>query len=164
MEPQSPRNIRSLVGEHFTEQAFADTEIAVPTVNPERTFLEKIFLLHEEFQKPAEKMRVERLSRHLYDIEKLMDTEFALKALGEAVLYKEIVEHRRTLTALKGIDYANHHPGKIHITPPKDVMDAWKKDYQQMQQLMIHGKSLTFEALIERIVLLTERIHHMRYE
>ncbi|ATA76304.1 hypothetical protein CGC47_01180 [Capnocytophaga canimorsus] len=44
----------------FTEDSFL-----VPSVNPERTFLEKIFLLHEEFQKPKEKMRVNRLSRHL---------------------------------------------------------------------------------------------------
>ena len=37
---------------------------------------EKLFLMHEEFQKPTEKIRVDRLSRHLYDVEKLMQTEF----------------------------------------------------------------------------------------
>jgi hypothetical protein len=37
----------------------------VPTVNPERTFLEKIFLLHEEFGKPAEKVRVNTIEQAL---------------------------------------------------------------------------------------------------
>ena len=47
---------------------FAEPLFTVPTVNPERTFLEKLFLLHEEFHRPTEKIRVDRLSRHIYDI------------------------------------------------------------------------------------------------
>lgn len=69
-EPFTVRQFNSMVGEHFKDRPFADSEITIPTVNPERTFLEKIFLLHEEFQKPVERIKVDRLSRHLYDIEK----------------------------------------------------------------------------------------------
>jgi len=75
-EPFTKRLFSSLVGEHYPDKSFADTPIIAPSVNPERTFLEKLFLLHEEFQKPAEEIRVNRLSRHLYDVEKLMHTEF----------------------------------------------------------------------------------------
>ena len=63
------------------------------SVNPERTFLEKLFLLHEEFHKPLEKIRVDRLSRHLYDVYQLSKTEF-LKAIENSDLYKTIAEHR----------------------------------------------------------------------
>jgi hypothetical protein len=69
------------------EKPFADVQITIPTVNPERTFLEKVFLLHEEFQQSKEKIKVNRLSRHLYDLEKLMDTEFGAKALSDKELY-----------------------------------------------------------------------------
>jgi hypothetical protein len=55
--------------------------LIVPTVNPERTFLEKLFLLHEEFHRPANKMRVDRLSRHLYDIYHLTKAGIAEKAI-----------------------------------------------------------------------------------
>ena len=48
-EPFTQRAFCSLVGEHYKELFFADKNITIPTVNPERTFLEKIFLLHEEF-------------------------------------------------------------------------------------------------------------------
>ncbi|MFJ1378063.1 nucleotidyl transferase AbiEii/AbiGii toxin family protein [Capnocytophaga canimorsus] len=64
-EPFMHRKISSFVDEMYSHLDFTEDSFLVPSVNPERTFLEKIFLLHEEFQKPKEKMRVNRLSRHL---------------------------------------------------------------------------------------------------
>lgn len=69
MEPVENRSIISMVSEEFRELPFAETEITIPVVSPKRTFLEKIFLLHEEFQKDTKVIRVERMSRHLYDLE-----------------------------------------------------------------------------------------------
>ena len=106
-EPFSEKQFSSFVGEHFKGKDFADSSITIPIVNPERTFLEKIFLMHEEFQQPEDKVKVDQQSRHLYDLEKLMDTEFGKKALADKNLYQHIVEHRRTITPLRGIDYAN---------------------------------------------------------
>ena len=68
-EPFTIRPISSLVDIFYPHMEFALPSIQVPSVNPERTFLEKIFLLHEEFQRPKEKMRSDRLSRHLYDVD-----------------------------------------------------------------------------------------------
>lgn len=59
-EPFENRNITSIVGEKFKGRPFADESISIPCVKPERTFLEKLFLLHEEFQRPKEKIRIER--------------------------------------------------------------------------------------------------------
>jgi predicted nucleotidyltransferase component of viral defense system len=163
IEPFTEKEFGSLVGEHFKGRVFADGNISIPTVNPERTFLEKIFLLHEEFQKPAEKIKVDRLSRHLYDIEKMMDTQFAEKALSDKHLYQQIVEHRRTITPLRGIDYALHSPDKINPLPPGNLMDAWRKDYEQMQQSMIYRESLPFDKLLQRITLLKDRINQLSH-
>ena len=56
----------------YPDSQFTQSSVEIPTVLPERTFLEKIFLLHEEFQRPEEKIRVDRLSRqfirHIPDI------------------------------------------------------------------------------------------------
>ncbi len=160
-EPFTEKEFCSLVGEHFNGRPFADSNITIATVNPERTFLEKIFLLHEEYQKPAGKIKVDRLSRHLYDIEKMMDTEFAEKALADKNLYQHIVEHRRTITPLRGIDYSNHTPDKINPIPPDNIIEAWKKDYEQMQQSMIYRESLSFDKLLERMKILKSRINQM---
>ena len=85
------------VGEYYEDKDFADKKIIIPTVNPERTFLEKIFLLHENLQQSPDKVKIDRLSQHLYNIEKLMDTEYGSKALSNKELYEHIVEHRRKI-------------------------------------------------------------------
>jgi len=156
-EPFSVRSFRSFVGENYFDSPFADSSILIPTVNPERTFLEKVFLLHEEFQKPIDKIRVERLTRHLYDIERLMDTEFAEKALTDSKLYQDIVTHRRLFTPIRGIDYDNHVPQKINPIPPSEIINEWQKDYEIMQGSMLYGESLSFSELIERIEELKKR-------
>lgn len=160
-EPLTNREFSSLVGEHYSGKPFADTPITIPSVNPERTFLEKLFLLHEEFQKPEAEIRINRLSRHLYDIEMLMRTEFADIALANNELFYEIIEHRSIYTKISGIDYAQHQPKSINMVPPDAVMDNWGKDYQRMQLEMIYGDSLPFEQLIQRIKELKYRINNI---
>lgn len=80
----------------------------VPTVLAGKTFLEKVFLLHEEFNRPGGCTRLERLTRHMYDIEKMMDTDFAIKAMNNVGMYVEIVKHRQSFTAWSGLDYKSH--------------------------------------------------------
>ena len=161
IEPFNERSFTSMVGEKYKGKAFADNNIVIPSVNPQRTFLEKIFLLHEEFQLPIEKIKVERKSRHLYDVEKLMDTEYAMAALSNKALYQTIVEHRAKLTPLRGIDYANHTPDKINPIPPDAMMGEWEKDYQIMQESMLNNPSLPFDKLIERMQEIKARINNL---
>jgi len=151
IDPFTNKLITSLVGESYSASDFADKAISIPVVNPERTFLEKIFLLHEEFQKPHDKIRVDRLSRHLYDIEKMMDSEFAAIALANEKLYNNIVLHRSLFNGIGGTDYANHIPAKINFLPPISVIKEWQKDYEIMQENMIYGESLSFENLLVRL-------------
>lgn len=161
IEPFDNRSFTSMVGEKYKGRAFADGNIIIPTVNPQRTFLEKIFLLHEAFQLPSERKKVERKSRHLYDLEKLMDTEYAIAALSNNELYQTIVQHRAKLTPLRGIDYANHAPDKINPIPPDDIIEDWEKDYQAMQESMLYNPSLPFNKLIERMQELKSRINNL---
>ena len=159
-EPFTKRVFASLVGEHYKGKSFADDPISVACVNPERTFLEKLFLLHEEFQKPKNEIRVDRLSRHLYDIEMLMRTEYADIALENKELYNEIIEHRSIYTKISNIDYNGHQHKSLNPLPPDTVIDNWRKDYQRMQEEMIYSASLPFDKLIERIKELKERINN----
>jgi hypothetical protein len=133
------------------------------TVNPERTFLEKVFLLHEEFQRPPEKMRVERLSRHLYDLERLARTEYAQKALDNKELYNIIVSHRDKFSHLGGVDYAKHNPASIKIVPPTDLLPLWEKDYYEMVENMIYGEKLSFRDLIQQIEVLQKTINTTKW-
>lgn len=154
-EPSEEKEISSLIYANYPKQ---DDEIifTVKTVSPSRTFLEKIFLLNEEFQK--ETPRTMRMSRHLYDIEKLMDTDFGKEALSQPTLYEEIVKHRCKYYHLGYVDYQRHHPSLISILPPIKSHKAWVEDYGEMKTNFIYGDTLTYDKLIDRITDLQERI------
>ena len=158
-EPFTQRSFGTIVSEVFADRPFADKAITIPVVNPERTFLEKIFLLHEEFQKPQDKVRVERLSRHLYDIEKLSQTEYAKNALRDTELYNTIIRHREKFTPVSGIDYSNHSPDKIKFIPPDTILKDWQQDYEIMTKAMIYDNPLPFDEIIKRLTELQKRIN-----
>lgn len=162
-EPVSPVMLRSFIDEVFSDAPFTGNPFEVRTVVPERTFLEKLFLLHEEFSKPVEQIRTERMSRHIYDISQIMDTPIAERALKDESLYNSVIEHRRRFIGLKGFDYSTLRSQSLRIVPPADVMELWRKDYEMMQESMIYGDSLPFYKLIERIRDLNGRINTMRY-
>lgn len=87
----------------------------IATISPSRTFLEKAFLLSEEYQR--KNPRTIRMSRHLYDLERLMDTEYAESALGDFELYKRIVEHRRKFYHVGGVNYDLDFPATVMFCP-----------------------------------------------
>ncbi len=153
-EPFEMRNISSMISNKFPEDD-NDATCVIPVVLPERTFLEKAFLLCEEFQKQTP--RSLRMSRHLYDLEKLMDTSFGENALSDKTLYGKIVEHRRKFYHVSYADYDKDYPPYITIVPPDACLEAWKQDYQELQQHFIFGKTLTFDGLLKRIALLQQR-------
>lgn len=161
MEPSTMQKFGSLVDQSFPNTDFAESPITVPTVNPERTFLEKLFLLHEEFQRPLEKIRSgERLSRHLYDVVKLSKTAFADTAFSSPELYQTIVVHRQQFNPIPGIDYTKHQPRSINPIPADSVLAAWKSDYNTMREEMIYEENApSFEQLVSELRELQQRVN-----
>jgi predicted nucleotidyltransferase component of viral defense system len=155
-EPYQEKELTTFI--HFTYPDIDnDIKCIFKSVLPERTFLEKIFLLHEEYQK--DKSRTTRMSRHLYDLEKMIDTSFAQSALQNTDLYKTVINHRQKFNNIQGIDYQTHCPKFIQIVPPENLIDIWKDDYERLKQSFIYEESKkTFEEIIERLQELTERI------
>lgn len=162
-EPVENVPIRSYIDEVYPEAPFTQPAFGVRAVVPQRTFLEKLFLLHEEFAKPQADIRVDRMSRHIYDICKMADTTIADQALANKDLYLSVMDHRRTFIGLRGFDYQTLLPQTLSILPPAEVRDAWKKDYQTMQESMIYEDSPSFDMLIEKLTALNQHINAIRY-
>ena len=157
-EPLENVGLRSRIEDELPNSAFTESKITVPTVKPERTFLEKVCLLHEEFSKEVAEVRVNRMSRHLYDIAMMMKTDIANRALADKQLFGNIVEHRRKFIGLKGFDYSTLCAEKICIVPPDGVIDKWKQDYIQMCNSMMYGDYPDFDELMAYICELQERL------
>jgi len=163
-EPVETVTIKTLVAEQFPAAPYADTTFPVTAVAAKRTFLEKAFLLHETFHQEGVPPRVERMSRHLYDLEKIMDTEVETNALIDTALYKDIVEHRRHFVGLNKFDYDTLWPATLNFIPPAEQAAAWEADYRSMQTNMIPGASLPYAELIERLMELNRRLTAVKIE
>lgn len=151
-EPFTTQTFGSLVDEFYADTEFAAPLFEVPTVNPERTFLEKLFLLHEEFHRPVDKMRVDRLSRHLYDIYHLTKAGIAEKAINDKELYEIIVTHRYKFSRVGEVDYNLHNPKTVNPIPIAEKMEEWKADYAKMMEDMIYEESKpSFDDLINNL-------------
>lgn len=150
-EPVQKCMVTSFIDEVYPDAVFHEGAIEVKAVMPERTFLEKVFLLQEEFAKPTGEIRVERMSRHMYDIVMMMKSDVAARAIKDKGLYHKIVEHRRKYIGLKGFDYGLLEPMNINIMPPDNVVDLWRKDYETMCQNMIYGTSPSFDRILESL-------------
>lgn len=154
--PFSYCEIVSFVGEQFPNRLFADIPISIPSVNPERTFLEKLFLLHEEFQRPTDKIRAERLSRHLYDLTKIYTSEHISGAYNQELIVS-IIRHRERFNNLRGVDYKSLYPPNLNPIPPEQLLVAWEADYKTMQTNMIPEDSPNFSDLLAKVKEATER-------
>ena len=157
-EPVSEIALDSMINQIYPKAPFAEQKFMVRAVLPERTFLEKVFLLHEEFAKPKDLIRVERMSRHMYDIGQMLKTPIAERAINDADLYRQVVEHRRTFIGLRGFDYDTLYPATLNIIPPTSVIEQWKADYENMRLHMIYGESVSFEELINTLKDLNDKV------
>lgn len=147
-EPYEMKDISSLINERFP--TFDDEcKATIPTITPTRTFLEKAFLLNEEYQR--KNPRTERMSRHLYDLERLMDTPFAKEALNDMALYQSIIEHRHRFYHVGGVNYSLDAPAVIAFCPIDDIKAKMRNDYEIMKESMIYGDKLSFETLMQRL-------------
>lgn len=164
-EPFTVKSFGALVDEVFADKDFAEPLFDVPTVNAERTFLEKLFLLQEEFHRPTDKIRVDRLSRHLYDIYHLTKAGVAEKAINNKELYETIVEHRYKFSRVGEVDYNYHNPKKINPIPINKKIEDWKSDYAKMKEDMIYEENKpTFEDLINNLNYLKTQLQALDWE
>lgn len=148
-EPFEEKTITSLIYDKFPEED-DETVSTISTVTPSRTFLEKVFLLNEEFQK--DKPRSMRMSRHLYDLDKIMDTEYGKQALEDEELYRAIVERRRKFYHLGYVDYDKDYPKSINFIPDGELLKAFRNDYEtNMVDGYIYGEAKPFNDLLARM-------------
>lgn len=118
IEPNQEVVLKSMIDEHYPETDFKEDEFFVNVTNPQKTFLEKLILLHEEFQKLPEKIRHLRMSRHFYDIGQILNSEYGQAALKNIELFESIIAHRKVLTPMKTTNYKNLTLQNLNIIPP----------------------------------------------
>lgn len=160
LEPNEQANIRSIVEDLFPTIRTTLIDSKVSTALPGKTFLEKAFLLHELFSIEEHGIEAGRKSRHLYDLNRMMDKNFAIAAIKDDELWESIRHHREIFTSVSGMDYNTDIRKHIVLIPRADILSSWEKDYNSMCSSMIFGEKPTFENLIAKMEELEIAFHN----
>ena len=134
----------------------------VRTVDPERTFWDKVVILHglrRWFDRRGElKGGGQRVSRHYYDLHRLCATPTGASAVADAALGADCVAHARMFFNRPDFDLASAAPGSFALAPHDAMIEQLRLDYRAMQG-MIFGDPPAFEAVLESIASLEARLN-----
>ncbi|MGI9043945.1 MAG: nucleotidyl transferase AbiEii/AbiGii toxin family protein [Gemmatimonadaceae bacterium] len=150
--PAELRSIRSLVADQFPS-LFDVPEIQVRALRPERTFWEKVMLLHEERLRPGDRRVRHAMARHYYDVWRLIESGNAAAAVADVDLFNQVVAHRQLYFRHTWMDYETIERGSIQMLPAPSHLDDWRRDYQAMQGEMFVTTAPPFDeilAVVER--------------
>lgn len=132
-----------------------DWDFSIPnviTIDAQRTFWDKVFILHGLYYGYREENRIpedrQRLSRHYYDVAMIYNSEIGRQAIENDELRAKVHQHKLDFfkTAWKRFDLAV--PGTIRIVPYDDLLKALERDYRSMQGMML-GTAPNFNDIIE---------------
>lgn len=134
----------------------------VVTINAERTFWDKVVILHGQrrwFERRGELRRQgQRVSRHYYDIYRLIRSEVGQRAARDLDLAKHCARHAGIFFNSSDLDLATAHPGTFALSPLPEMDTQLRRDYTAMAG-MIFGEVPDWETIVETIRQFEEQVN-----
>jgi predicted nucleotidyltransferase component of viral defense system len=149
VDPHQEYSIEPLIANTLPEWDFSVPNVI--TIDAQRTFWDKVFILHglscgyrDEKRLPNDR---QRLSRHYYDVAKIYDSEIGKQAVMNYDLRDRVRQHKLSFfnAAWKKFDEAI--PGSLCVAPTGELLEVLRKDYQAMQEMML-GRFTEFQQII----------------
>ncbi|WP_296442721.1 nucleotidyl transferase AbiEii/AbiGii toxin family protein [Rhodoferax sp. UBA5149] len=126
----------------------------VTTVKPERTFWDKIIILHglRQWHDRRGELRHggQRVSRHYYDVHQLMQARSAFEWQTDRAMAIDCAHHARLFFGSSDLGLDAARPGTYTLTPTAAMRDALVKDYEAMAG-MIFGDVPSLEAVLASV-------------
>lgn len=108
MLPKEQCAIQSYAADYFPE-VFTEPSVDIPTILAERTFWEKLTILHAEAHRPNAKALPSRYARHYYDVYRMANSDCATRALQDSNLLNDVVAFKQ-----KFYPMARPHPKSLY--------------------------------------------------
>lgn len=173
--PAEPREIIP----YFASEFGNDKALVVPnvmTVMPERTFWEKVLILHA-MTDMTEKRTAEgdaarkvpdlnRYSRHYYDVHQIWHhADYGMKTAAKHELAEASRQHKELMFRAPDHRYDRAVPGSYRLAPTEEMRKKLEADYERMSA-MIFGTSpvlsKSWEALVSWKDISTTEAHRQR--
>lgn len=130
--------------------AFEQPACTVRAIKAERTFWEKVTILHHEAHRPEGNSQPDGYSRHYYDVCRMARSAVKQNALADLELLRAVTAFKDKFYHRGWARYDLAVPGTMKLVPPEHVMRAVKQDYEDMR-FMIFGERPAFEDMMEAI-------------
>ena len=137
---------------------FSQKDTSVLTIDVERTFWEKLTILHKIANFPEGKPLPARYARHLYDVYNLGNSWVKESAFKRKELLEKDVAFKQKFYYAKGAHYETATLSSIELLPRKTVFNALQEDYQAMKN-MIYGNIPEFKDILVFLEKLQKEIH-----
>ena len=128
---------------------FGESSFPVRVVAAERTFWEKVMLIHEELHRGVPPRA--RLSRHYYDIACLADAGVATRAVADSALGAAVAAHRRAFFPRARAVHESLRPGALRLVPPARTLAGWRADFAAMRSSMFIGAAPKFDEVMATV-------------
>lgn len=156
--------LQTLLNKINPKPLYKETPFEANIVEPRKTFIEKVFLLHEEFGKPDKsKIRSQRMSRHIYDLHKMSTTTILDEVLKDHELFDCLLQHREWYSRISWVDYKGMVHTEISFIPIEGITKEYMNDYTAMSEQMIYEENPpTFDKMIADLKITQGRIRSKR--
>jgi hypothetical protein len=146
--PTQTTTITSYAAEHYP-QAFKNPSTSTLTVMAERTFWEKVTILHKEAFRTNSRFP-SRYSRHYYDLYCMDKFPVKTKAYADLPLLERVVTFKTRFYPTNAARYDLAHTGTIRLIPSEDCIPTLFEDYKHMTN-MIFAATPSFEEIMETL-------------
>ena len=161
--PRDRYVIKPYAADHFP-RVFEDASCPVTAIKAERTFWEKVTILHQEHHRTSAHQAPDRYSRHYYDVFMLAsDPTIRKAALADPGLLKRVVTHKERFFRSAWARYDLASPATFQLQPSEAWRDYLHKDYEKMK-VMLFGEVPIFEEILAGLQNLETDIRKMGQE
>ncbi len=155
--PAAPKPITPYAALHYA-RLFDEPTIEILTVLPERTFWEKITILHREAYRPENSTVPSRYSRHYYDLWCMAKSPVKSAAFTDIELLEKVVRFKEKFYRCSWAKYDEAKPGTMKLVPSEKNIKALKDDYEHMKN-MIYGEKPDFDMILKAVKVLEDEIN-----
>jgi len=155
--PAAEQTITPYTAEYYG-RVFEQPSTRILTVLPERTFWEKVTILHREAFRAESSTLPGRYSRHYYDLYCMAKSAVKERALADDNLLAQVVAFKDKFYRCPWARYDLARRGTIRLLPPEYNIAKLRNDYDHMRN-MIFGDKPDFDVILDEISALEAEIN-----
>ncbi len=160
--PAAKQTIMPYSAEYYA-RAFEKPSTQILTVLPERSFWEKVTILHREAFRVEGSTLPSRYSRHYYDLYCMAKSPVKDRALADNDLLARVVAFKDKFYRCPWARYDLAKRGTMRLMPPEYSIAKLRDDYEHMQN-MIFGDTPDFITVLFGIEKLEKEINSNIYQ